>query len=803
MFKDLRRQLRDNRRKADEPLAVARSLFGPQGPAEVPAGVTAASALAEPLPADLQAQLDRVLDRHPPLHQSLSRLNPWQLRAVFSDEPAALVRAQVGSGKTAVLVHKVLYLHLIQDVPLREMAVLTFTHKAAGEIRTRIEALADAGLPHTPQDFWLMGTFHSVARSLLSRVLPVEHLGFRRGFSVLDQAGSEALWERLIAQHRLNVKYAAKLPQRLEALSRGERRYGAMRADDDLPQLAQLATDEKILRNVMDFDDLIAHTTALLAHPGDAFQFPRWVIVDEFQDCDGRQLELLRRLRGPETRLFAVGDPSQVIYAWRGSTPELFDQVQAEFGCTTHTLPVNYRSTASILACARSVLGLQQPGGGQPLVATRDSGSPVTIRRHHNPFLEAQYLCERIARLHQGGVPYREVAILFRTRRQGEVFRQALGDRDIPCEEPTRATLRDQPAAAWLLRLLQAAVQTGDAESVRAVLTHPAYGCLPAKAWNLKSYQGFCDKHALTGLAAAQAFLQIRLADKRTAGDPSLPGSGSRKALTETLDLCRRLELLGAWLATLPDADGLAEVLEAQLALPLRLRPASAEHPRDLGHARQWLASVERFCATDGGPVRQAFERALDQTALGGLGAIAETVDPQAESVKLLTLHAAKGLEFRHVFISGVNQGMVPLASTWGDPAADAEERRLLFVGITRAKDEVELSYHTQPAHAQALAMPSPYLLPLPVASTRWLDAPEAAPEVGPAVGAETAGQAQSAPAENAALAASPWCQGQVVRHARYGAGTITKVADGMVFCEFAKLGERSFPEKMCPLARG
>jgi DNA helicase-2/ATP-dependent DNA helicase PcrA len=171
--------------------------------------------------------------------------------------------------------------------------------------------------------------------------------------------------------------------------------------------------------------------------------------------------------------------------------------------------------------------------------------------------------------------------------------------------------------------------------------------------------------------------------------------------------------------------------------------------------------------------------------------------------VKLLTLHAAKGLEFRHVFISGVNQGMVPLASTWGDPAADAEERRLLFVGITRAKDEVELSYHTQPAHAQALAMPSPYLLPLPVASTRWLDAPEATPEASPVFGAGIRGQAQSASEEDVAPQVSPWRQGQAVRHARYGAGIITKISDGMVFCEFAKLGERSFPEKMCPLAPG
>lgn len=576
------------------------------------------------------ARLEAVRTSRPRLHDSLRTLDGAQLAAVLSDEESLLVRAPVGSGKTTVLCHKVLYLHFVCGVPLRQMVVLTFTNRAAAEIRARLEAIAERPLPR--EELWLIGTFHGVARALLSRVLPVGQLGYGADFTVLDQTEQEELLTELIRSHRLRIGRRSTLRQRLRELGDGQAEKGG-----DLARLATLLTQEKKRRNAMDFDDLIAHATALLpelgaasfrsghtdgldgdlaersADPGAPLP-PRWLIVDEMQDCEPRELALLQRLRGATTRFFAVGDPHQAIYGFRGSAPEVFSQAEAAFRCRSLALPRNYRSTRTIVDGARAVLGLQPAAsrGAAGLSATRSFGEPLLVRRHHDPISEALYLTDRIAELHRSGVPYRELAVLFRLRAQAEPIRAALTARQIPCSE-------SEPEAE----------EAGDA-------------------------------------------------------------------------------------------------------------------------------------------------------------------------VRLLTLHAAKGLEFRQVFLSGINDGLLPLGHRF-DIGADAEERRLLFVGLTRARDRVEISYHSRPHEAFASAEPSPYLACIPAALVTWDKGSASLSQ--PAITAPDRPTAAAAPAsEPPAPAASPWQPGQQVRHARYGAGVVLTVASGTVHCSFGKLGERSFPLTLCPL---
>ena len=351
MLRDLRKSLREHQRQRDatEPSTTAEALF--------PSRPQRRSSPAQP--SDVQtAELIAMAERFPRLHASLARLNQQQLLAVLSDDNAALVRAQVGSGKTAVLVHKVLWLHLVQGVPMERIAVLTFTHKAAGEIRTRIEALAaETGqlLPATA--FWLTGTFHGVARALLRQALPIDELGWRSDFSVLDENARTTLCQKLIAQHGLTIRYQNRLSQRLEALRQGQTRMGAMKSDDDIRTLHTLLTAAKKQQNVLDFADLLDAATWLLQEHPLAVP-PLRLVVDEFQDCDPRELAFLEALRAsqPEmpARFFAVGDPHQVIYAWRGSSPQLFDVIEQRLGCVRYELPVNYRSTGEILEGARA-----------------------------------------------------------------------------------------------------------------------------------------------------------------------------------------------------------------------------------------------------------------------------------------------------------------------------------------------------------------------------------------------------------------------------------------------------------------
>lgn len=764
MWKDLRKKLREDK---------------------TPADVGAADSGAE-RQAEQQRQLEAVRASHPRLHASLAQLNTDQLRAVLDQSPSVLVRAQVGSGKTSVLVHKVLYLHLVLGVPLRRMAILTFTHKAADEIRTRIEALAGDEANLGPADFWLTGTFHGVARSLLKEALDLSQIGYRPDFAVLDARGQEALWQRLIAEHQLNIKYVARLAQRMEGLTQGRTRHGHMREEDDLQRLHALSRAARQAANAMDFADLIEHACDLLGQQ--ALDPPLdWLIVDEFQDCEPRELELLGRLRGVGTRIFAVGDPHQVIYAWRGSTPALLDRAQQTFGCTPLSLPLNYRSTHAILGAARAVLGLQ-PGRGGLLVGSRGDGALVTIRRHHNPSIEGLYLAQRIAGLHADGTPYREVAVLYRTRRQGAPLRAALEHAGIACQESARVEAKDQPAVAWTLDLLQAALHPDDDGTLRAALLHPHYGLLPARLWNVRSFRLFCEQSGLQGRRAARVFFQAALAKTKT--------PRTQRDLRDALDALTLFDGLDDWLRAAPRA---CEAMVEHLNLRERLRPTAARHEEDLAAVQRLLRALLAFAQlADAADLAGGLRSAVAQAALGGLHGLAESLDPQAEAVRLMTLHAAKGLEFDHVFISGANQGLVPLARAWGDADAEAEERRLLFVGMTRARDHLELSVHTQPAHATAQPMPSSYLYAIPSALVHWIDGPQPA-ESQTTVSTLAIPGVQALPSAPVASDV-PWHAGQTVKHPRYGQGRVVRLQDDLVLVDFAKLGERSFPLRMCPL---
>ena len=579
MLSPLARELRAQRRRVGAPAGSA--------PREPPSSLWAPRPLALERSARVVARLAAIEREHPRLHARLGRLDPAQLDAVLCDDPAVLVRAQVGSGKTTVLVHRVLYLHVGAGVPFDEMAVLTFTNRAAAEIRARIiAALDDDHVAFDPDHLWLVGTFHGVARTLLARVLPVERLGRRRDFELLDEDARAALLDEITQANRLRILHRRRLGKRLRCLATGTV-TGPER--DDLVRLVELYGTEKRTRNLMDFDDLIVNAATLLAHREGAP--PRAVVVDEMQDCEPRELDFLRALRGPATAFFAVGDPQQAIYGWRGSGLAAFASAERDLGCRTLGLPFNYRSTRTIVDAARLVLG-SQPVSAGPLVATRAAGAPISVRRHQDAVSEAIYLEARLDELHRAGVAYRSIAVLCRLRAQLDALERVLTSHGVP-----------------------------------------------------------------------------------------------------------------------------------------------------------WI----------------------------------DTDDPERDAVRLLTLHGAKGLEFEHVFLSGINRGVLPLGGRAG--ADDAEERRLLFVGLTRARDHVEISYHARPEHHSAVGEPSPYLRSWPAGMILRHDeslavAPVTAPE----------------------SRACNWSAGQAVRHPRYGAGSIVRVDDGNVHCDFGKLGRRSFPEKLCPL---
>jgi superfamily I DNA/RNA helicase len=347
------------------------------------------------------------------------KLNEYQKNAVSSEEKYVLLNAAVGSGKTTVLVHRVLYLHLLKKVPLEDMIVLTFTNKATEEMKSRILAFGE----EFQGQMKYFGTFHSIARLILCENLNLEVLGYKCDFNVLDNEEASRMLTDIIENDNLKIKYRSKLIKRVDEFKNGKALYGVMKKNDDIDELVALYKNEKIKRNVMDFDDIIENCVNVLKEPLN----PRYIIVDEFQDTDYKQLELIRKIAGVDTSIFCIGDPNQIIYSWRSGTNNIFNEFKKAFKPIELSLPLNYRSTKTIIEAANSFLY------GTSIETTKDYGSLIKVIRHHDAFNEANYLAEKIKKIKLEGIQLRQIAILYRRQAQLEVLLSVFGKEDIPC----------------------------------------------------------------------------------------------------------------------------------------------------------------------------------------------------------------------------------------------------------------------------------------------------------------------------------------------------------------------------------
>lgn len=393
----------------------------------------------------------------------LNKLNPYQKVAVLDESPACLVNANVGSGKTTVLTAKVRYLCEQKGVAPKDLMVLTFTNKAANEIRERLEDLIGK-----EEDLWF-GTFHSVALRMLQTILPVEELGYTKEFQVCIPEEEMQMAQQLITEQNLQIKYKNRLKKRLDQSrqksGRKPKDYG-----DDFDRLCTLLEEEKKKQNKMTYEELILHTGQLLqSHP--EIPRPLWLIIDEVQDCDQIQLDLLDSLMGKDSHLFAVGDPNQVIYSWRGSAFQIFFQLKNRYQARKLSLPINYRSSGTILSAARRFLQ-----NGSTLEGVKDEGGKVQIRKQYDPFQEAEDLAARIRELHMQGIPYHEIGILYRLQNQSALLEQVLTRNGIPVHVAVKEKMKDIPVVQWFFHVLRFCVNHSDTTSGVEALCNKMYG---------------------------------------------------------------------------------------------------------------------------------------------------------------------------------------------------------------------------------------------------------------------------------------------------------------------------------------
>ena len=602
--------------------------------------------------------------------QQLQRLNEYQKAAVFDESSACLVNANVGSGKTTVLITKVMYLHYEKQIPYEQMVVLTFTNKAADEIKERLYALEPE---ITEEQLWGFGTFHSVCLTMLKKMLSVEKLGYTKEFMVMDPDEELEMAEQLILTYQLKIKYKNRLKKRLEQKS--------SKYQDDIEKLKALLKEEKRRQDKMTFDELLENACNLVKMSEQKMDDISWIIVDEVQDSDEKQLELIDCLKKPQTCFFAVGDPNQVIYSWRGSAFHIFYQLKTKYQATELTLPVNYRSSSEILAVARCFM---QQGG--TLQGGRESGDKIQIRNMYDPFQEADYLAGRIRELHASGLPYREIAIFYRLQNQSEIFEHVFEKEGIPFEGSLKKTVKDIPVLDWLIKVLRFSVNPKDKSSGIAVLADKKYG---------------------DGMSVKEAEKTINILSETRKTQIEILKSENAKSGS---DICEKMLEFSKVYASKQVA--LPEDLWNYFSLENHLHPTTASYVEDRTCVMDFLERMTTYQKEQQKNVVEGFSEFLNMASLYGTNILKKEIHNENDTVKLMTLHASKGLEFSHVFITGVNYGLIPLQTKSFEE--EEEEQRLFFVGITRAKEHLELSYYTSPGQYRAAPGPSRYLRMIP-----------------------------------------------------------------------------------------
>ena len=717
-------------------------------------------------------------------------LNPYQMEAVLDESPSCVVNANVGSGKTTVLIAKILYLHYERSVPLEEMVVLTFTNKAADEIIGRLRKKENGLSGEQVRGF---GTFHSVALHLLKNQLPVEQMGWNREFTVISPDEEADLAAEVIAAQKLKVKYKNRLKKRLEQEYQGYLRgKESSRYKDDLFLLYPLLEAEKKQQNKMSFSDLLRVCTKLLLAgrtgnpvsekemsytregrtkelPGEygekpaSLWHPQWIIVDEVQDSDALQIEFLEALKEKDTRLFAVGDPNQVIYSWRGTGENMFYLLKHRFQAKELSLPVNYRSSASILEAANRFL---QSGTG--IQSSRETGEKIIVKNHYDPFQEAEYLAERICALHDSGRAYGEIAVFYRLQKQSEILEKVFERQQIPYEVSVRKTVRDIPVLDWLIRVLRFSVNPADGQVGMDVLADPQYGekCTRAKAKKIIQEQ----KRDSVLLYRRMMEFQEQEEWKKS---ETVPGA--------------------------------AEVF-AYFGLKEALHPTASSYYEDEKLVLKLLEKICRYCREKDCGLIDGTREFVNRSALYGVNLLSgdgETEESDftgnhdkignatflRDTVKLMTLHASKGLEFETVFLIGMNQGLIPLHSQ--SMEQEEEERRLFFVGMTRAKDELELSYYTNPGEPRVSGEYSRYLRMLPPHLLEWEELRSEGEKRSNLQRLRREVQEQIR--EKREQEEEKKTAVKHARHSKYGEGILVSEDEMMVEVEFAGYGRKQF----------
>ncbi len=706
----------------------------------------------------------------------LADLNPAQREAVLATEGPLLVVAGAGSGKTRVLTYRVAHLINACGVKPNEILAITFTNKAAGEMRERLEDL----LGPVARSIWIL-TFHAACGRILRR--EAQRLGYRSNFTIYDQADQVRLTKACLEEldrdpkrfvpRGIHAQISAAKNQLVTPEEYAERVSSFH--DQTVAEVYDLYQKRLIASNAVDFDDLLMLTVDVLERVPEARE--RWqkafryVLVDEYQDTNHAQYRLLQLLAEKHRNVCAVGDPDQSIYAFRGADIRNILEFERDFGETrTIALEQNYRSTNTILESANAVISNNRERKPKNLWSELGEGDPVRVLEVEDEHAEARFVAAEIALLGEEGFNGSEIAIFYRTNAQSRVLEDVLVRQGVGYQVIGGPRFYERAEVKDMIAYLQAIDNPYDAVSLQRIANRPRRGIGDASLARLQTY---ADAHGIS--------LWEALGHAEPAGIAAAP-------LRAVQQLHSLLQSLQAGALELEVPEVIERVLERSGYMDALRAERTIEAQGRMENLQELVSAAQEYQATASEPSLSGFLQEIslysDQDAIRG----------EQSLVTLMTLHNAKGLEFRAVFMIGMEEGIFPHARSIEEQGLE-EERRLAYVGMTRAKERLVLTH----ASARSLYGSRSYNL-----ASRFLDElPDDKVErqrLRPASWSGYGSPTGVAPRSDAPTLST----GDSVRHETLGEGVVTAMeAGGVVTVRFASDGtERRLMLDYAPLER-
>ncbi len=718
----------------------------------------------------------------------LAHLNPPQLQAVTLPHQSALILAGAGSGKTRVLTTRIAYLVSHDGVPAQRILAVTFTNKAAKEMLTRLAAM----LPIHPQGLWI-GTFHGLCNRMLRTHYYEANLP--KTFQILDSSDQLSAIKRLMKL--LNVDDEKYPPRDVANFINRHKEQGRRAAEADTfsahdKQKAAIFAEYDLQcqrEGVVDFAELmlrcyelLSRNTELREHYQARFSH---ILVDEFQDTNKLQYQWLKLLAGTKNALFAVGDDDQSIYAFRGANVGNMRELTRDFQIeAVIKLEQNYRSHGNILDAANALIEHNRNRMGKSLWTAADGGEPIRVYEAPNDVEEAAYIVGEIQQLHREGMDLKDIALLYRSNAQSRVLEHALVSAGLAYRVHGGLRFFDRQEIKHTLAYLRLMENTDDDNALLRIINFPTRGI---------------------GARSIEQLQAVAIQQGTTLWDAAVRAGGKVTAFVALIESMRN----AAHSLSLPEI--ISHVLQHSGLQALYENETGAKRTE----AQERLANLEELVNA---AVLFVHENEDDSLTSFLTHASLESGEHQAgdqdDALHLMTVHAAKGLEFHAVFISGLEDGLFPHQNSQREANGVDEERRLMYVAITRARQRLYLSFaQSRMLHGQvSYGTASCFLDELPEELLHWITpkrtafAPTFTPQNNPFAHYTASAAARPAVAAPLPRAAKPmasltqrsisgtaWRIGQSVSHAKFGEGVIVNLesngADARVQVKFRTAG--------------